>query len=370
LRKIGSARKRWARLEMSDFDYGNARLRAMKARLLSRPTIEALAETGSVHGLITALTNTAYREAVEASLVHLSDMACLTEALRSDLMSTVGRARTFFSGPAGELAEGVFHRFDLHNVKTVMRGLERGVPADEILASTLPIGELRPADLKELAAAPDVRSAIDMMATWRVSLAQPLLKLRATMPGAELFVMEAALDRWHFRMAMATASQADSILGEALAREADVANIMTALSLVGVVNATTILREQFGADGPTPLFVGPGHVPFELLAEAARQESVSAAIETLAGTPYAATLGEALEAYAVAPRLSVIERALAHRQLRSAAGLMAVDPLGVGVLLGYIALKANEGTNLRAIAQGLLFAEKPDRIRAELMFAE
>jgi V/A-type H+-transporting ATPase subunit C len=355
---------------VSDFDYGNARLRAMKARLLSRPATEALADTGSIQGLITAVANTAYRQAVEASLVHLNDMACLTEALRSDLLSTVGRARTFFSGPAGELAEVVFRRFDLHNVKTLLRGLERGVPANEILASTMPIGELRHADLKELAATPDVRSAIDLMATWRVFLARPLLKLRATMPGAELFVMEAALDRWHFRAAMATASQTDSVLGEALAREADAANIMTALSLVGVASATAILREQFGADGPAPLFVGPGHLPFELLTEAIRQESVPKAIETFAGTPYAATLADALDAYAVAPRLSVLERALAQRQLRYASGEMAVDPLGIGVLLGYVVLKTNEIANIRAVAQGLLFAERPERIRAELMFAE
>mgnify|MGYP001559071884 CR=1 FL=1 len=82
---------------MSDFDYGNARLRAMKSRLLSRRTLESLAEAASVQGLITALTNTAYREAVEAALarstVELAGMDCLAEALRNDLGATVGRAQ-------------------------------------------------------------------------------------------------------------------------------------------------------------------------------------------------------------------------------------------------------------------------------------
>ena len=40
---------------MSDFDYGNARLRVMKSRLLSRQELEALAEAGSLNGLIAAL---------------------------------------------------------------------------------------------------------------------------------------------------------------------------------------------------------------------------------------------------------------------------------------------------------------------------
>ena len=78
---------------MADFDYGNTRLRAMKSRLIPRRTLEGLAEAGSVQGLINALTDTAYREAVEAALVRLVGMDCLAEALRNDLVATVGKAR-------------------------------------------------------------------------------------------------------------------------------------------------------------------------------------------------------------------------------------------------------------------------------------
>ncbi len=355
---------------MSDFDYGNARLRAMRSRLLSRQTVEGLADVGSVQGLITALTHTAYRDAVQAALVRLADMECLAEALRNDLIATVGKARSFFSGSAGELATLVLRRYELHNIKTVLRGLVRQAPADEILASTLPIGELRPVDLAELARAANMRAAIDLIATWRLPLAQPLLELRATKPGAELLEMEVALDHWHFRTALETAGRVDSVLGEALAREADAANIMTALTLIGVSDAATILRERFGSGDTTPLFVGPGHVPVALLAETTRQESVSQAISLLAQTPYGATLAGAMDAYATSARLSVFERALTQRRLQYVAGLMAHDPLGIGVLLGYVALKANEVANIRAVAHGLMLAEKPDRIRAELVFAD
>ncbi|MBI3962025.1 MAG: V-type ATPase subunit [Deinococcus sp.] len=355
---------------MSEFDYGNARLRAMKSRLLSRRTLEGLAEAGSVPGLLTALTNTAYSTAVEAALVRLSGLACLAEALRSDLAATLGKARSFYAGPAGELAAVVLRRYDLHNVKTVLRGLARQVPADEILASTLPIGELRPADLAELARAPNVRTAIDLIATWRLSLAQPLLATRATEPGreggAEPFELELALDRWYFRTALQAAG--DTVLGQALALEADIGNIMTALRLVGTPDTAGLLRKHLGSEDATALFIGPGRAPLTLLAEAAHQETVPRAIQILAPTPYGATLTGALEAYAAAPRLSVFERALAQRQLQHAASLIASDPLGIGVLLGYLALKTNEVANLRLMAQGLLLAEEPERILAELRF--
>ena len=118
------------------------------------------------------------------------------------------------------------------------------------------------------------------------------------------------------------------------------------------------------------LFIGPGRVSFAVLAEAARQESVPGAVEVLAETPYGETLKSALDAYAASTHLSVFERALARRRLRHAAGCLARDPLGIGVLLAYVALKTNEVGNLRAIAQGLLLGEKPARIRAELMFID
>ena len=118
------------------------------------------------------------------------------------------------------------------------------------------------------------------------------------------------------------------------------------------------------------LLIGPGHIPIELLANAARQSSVMEAVNLLTGTPYGATLRGAMEKYATANRLSVFERALARRQLQHAVSFFASDPLGLGVLLGYVVLKTNEVANLRAIAQGLMLGEKSDRIRAELMFAD
>ncbi len=366
---------------MADFDYANARLRAMKSRLLPRRTLEALAEAGSVHGLVMALANTAYREAVQAALARYVaeavGMDCLSEALRGDLIATLGSARRFFggNGAPGDLAALVFRRYDVHNVKTMLRGLARHVPASEVLASTLPIGELRAADLAELARAADLGVAIDLLATWGRPLAQPLLELRAggRVPGGEVPAMELALERWHLKTALQAARDADEpgrLLRELLMMEADAANILTALRLVGLPDTAAVLREHYGGEGVGGLFAGPGHIPFELLIAAAQRTSVMEAVDSLAGTPYGSALADGAQAYSISGRLSVFERALAWQQLRHAVGFFARDPLGIGVLLGYVALKTNEVSNLRAIAQGLALGEKPDRIRAELALVD
>ena len=344
----------------------------MRSRLLSRRTLEGLTEVGSVPGLITALTRTPYREAVAAALIRLSGMECLAEVLRNDLVATLGKARAFYSDSAQALAQLALLRYDVHNVKTILRGLAGHVPANEIMGSTLPIGELRLADIAELARVADWHVAIDLLATWRLPVVKPLLELRATQRSRdghmEPLEMEAALDRWYFDTAIAGAGH--TTLREAVTLEADVTNILTVLRLVGVLDVAAILRERLGAADMTRLLVGPGHIPFAQLAEAAHQESIPNAINTLASTTYGATLTGVLPAYAASSRLSVFERALAQWQLHHAASLVASDPLGFGVLLGYAALKTNEVSNLSAIAQGLLLGEKPDRLRSELMLAD
>ena len=77
------------------FDYGNARLHAMKSRLLSRDELERLAEAGSLQGLIAALTNTPYRKAVEIAITYTTGMGCIHEALRVDLVTQLQKIRQF-----------------------------------------------------------------------------------------------------------------------------------------------------------------------------------------------------------------------------------------------------------------------------------
>jgi vacuolar-type H+-ATPase subunit C/Vma6 len=84
---------------MADYDYGNARLHVMKSRLLPRRELETLADKGSLQGLIAALTKTVYQKSVEAALTRTTGMQCIDEALRNDLVNTIGQAswsRSFY----------------------------------------------------------------------------------------------------------------------------------------------------------------------------------------------------------------------------------------------------------------------------------
>ncbi|MCC6189778.1 MAG: V-type ATPase subunit [Anaerolineales bacterium] len=354
---------------MSGFDYANARLRALKSRLLPRAALEALAETGSIRGLLLALTDTAYRAPAQAVLAQAPPGAVeahwLAEALRVDLLNTLGRVRGFFSASdeAGPLAAVVFGRYDVHNVKAVLRGLARQAPAAEIVASTMPIGDLGPAELARLAGSARVSAALDLLATWCLPLAQPLLAWRASANDhpLDLAHMEVALERWRLLDALEAAEAAGAngaALQRALRREADAANALTALRLASMAKRSLL---------DTQLFAGPGFVPVALVLESASRPSVEQAVRAWERTAYGPALTATLPEYEATRRLSVFERALSRLDQHVLMREAIEDALGIGVLLAYIALKRNEIANLRAIAHGLALGAALDELLAELL---
>ncbi|HEX6384995.1 MAG TPA: V-type ATPase subunit, partial [Anaerolineae bacterium] len=230
---------------MTDFHYGNTRLRAMKSQLLSLAALDELTTVATIDRLLNALTETHYRTAVEAALIQHQGLACLQDALQRDLIQIGQKIRGFFSGKAAQQVGATLQRYDIHNVKTILRGLAHNLPADEILESTLPLGELQARELATLAAAEDMQTAVDLLVTWRTPLAQSLLAKPLSRAG--LFVIDMALEQWHFEFVMNASVTKGTTLRQRLLLETDIANVLTALRLVGVAELNSVLPQHFGS---------------------------------------------------------------------------------------------------------------------------
>ncbi len=345
----------------------------MKSRLLTWREFEALIDVDNVHALIAALTKTAYRKPVELALARTSGMECIAEALRNDLISKLGGIPRFYDGQAREMVAVVYRTYDIHNIKAILRGLEKNISAGEILASLLPIGQLEYSILAELARAPGPRACADLLASMGYSLAQPLLKLRVERPGVETDEMELALDQWHFDKAFQAIRESNRngrVLYSALQLEADQINLLSILRLAHAPAERKYVREWLDTKQLKRLFVGPGRLSFSLLAQAGDQDNVESAVEILAGSPYEKPLRKGLGAYAESARLSDLEKQLTRFRLKWMSGQITRDPLGIGVVLGYLALKVNEVNNIRWIAQATSLGMKGEAIRAEMVFVE
>lgn len=342
---------------MSGFDYGNTRLRVMKSRLFARDELLGFAALGSVDRFLNALTRTPYRSAVEAALVQFSGLDCLNRALQDDLIRGGSVLRGFFDGRAGAQVAWVLRRYDIHNLKTVLRGLAQRRPAAAVLEALVPLGELRTDELALLAGAEDMQAAVDLLATWRSPFARPFLA-RDGLPST-LFGRELQLERWYVAGLLAAPEVRESALYDWGRREADVTNVLTALRLVGVANVLPMLAQQLGDAPPERLFVGPGRISRRTLLEMLVQPDVGAAVDLLRGSALGAALADATAVALSTQQLSVLERALQRYLLIEARHVMLRDTLGIGLLVGYLALKTAELTNLRLIGYGLAFGDPP-----------
>lgn len=372
---------------MADFDYGNARLHAMKSRLLTTRQMEELAGTGSLPGVVSGLMKTAYQPAIEYAIARTSGIETINQALRQDILQTVRKIRAFYQQDAGEMVRWILRRFDIHNLKTIFRGLGKQIPPSEILSTLLPVGDLDETILFELARAATPRFAVDKLASMNLPIAHPLIKLRTEYPGVDTVAMESVLERWYYQefyQILENLRQERTVLGEAFALEADITNLQTVLRFIHSPAERKILQDQFLVEGHgrpgvssqpaedepiRELLVGPGNLPINFLVNLSKLDDMANAINLLSSTVYAPFLDAGYRDYLQSGRLSDFERQLNRYRLHWMVHQIPNDPLGIGVVLGYLALKLNEISNLRWIALGIQAGITAEAIRSGMEFA-
>ena len=208
-----------------------------------------------------------------------------------------------------------------------------------------------------------------MLASMNYPIAQPLLRLRVKRPGADIIDMELALDQWYFQEAndyLKNAAQTDGALFSTLRIDADILNLLTVLRFANAPTERKLPGSRSGISVTRQWFVGPGRLSFATLSRAASELTVKAAVESLAGILYEDPLRKGLQAYDQSHRVSSFEKQLRKFRLDWARRLIARDPLGIGVLIGFLALKINEVSNIRWIANGINLGLMPNAIRLEL----
>jgi vacuolar-type H+-ATPase subunit C/Vma6 len=255
----------------------------------------------------------------------------------------------------------------------ILRGLSKQSLVGEILSILLPIGELKDDLLAELAACPSPRAAIDLLASMGSHFARPLIRLRANDPGVGINEMELALDCWFFQETfqyLQNEQRAGKLLFSAMQLEADIQNLLTVLRFAHSPKERKFLREFLHTDELEQLLVGPGKISFAMLISAGNQDQVSAAVDILTNTPYNIPLKNGLKAYKQSILLSDIEKQLKRFRLTWMSRQIYKDPLGIGVLLGYVALKINEISNIRWVAQGINLNMQAESIRKELEYPQ
>ena len=347
-----------------DWGYINARMRGMKSRLLDHHTLDTLILQPDLDSLVGELEKTPYRDDLIAAKGRYTGIPAIEYALRNNFAREFRKVLAFAKKEeAGHYITIFLHRWDVQNIKTILRGKNIHVTNEEIVSCIVPAGELDEATLTELVRQQDVKAVIDLLATWRIPYARPLTTtFPAFAKSGDIGMLECALDRFYYEDALDAASGPGSnnaMIRRVLATEIDVVNIKTVLRMV---------RDRVEPEEAQRFLIGGG-LEFDekrlrrLLALATIAEVVAA----LANTRYrflAATPDAAIEA----KKISVMEKELERYMIQQAARSFLGDPLSVASLIGYFWAKYNEITNIRIIARCKTADFPVEHLKEELVY--
>jgi len=328
-----------------DFGYINARIRAMKSRLFSISHYEELLSSKDLGGLLQYLRKTHYGEDIaKAETKEKRELDVLNTAYMMNLERTFRKILSFSSGEPRRLFQIILGKYDIYNIKTILRGKIRGVSDEDIRSSLLPAGLLDEVRLSRLLEEKDASSVLELLGTWALEfpfvIGKELMSMvrEGAISQAEYYLENAYL-KWA-RERLNGRKENDRLLIELLDSLTDIRNIMACLIL---------LKEGIKPRGRILLLEG-GRLRKSVTSALLECEEIESAYKVLKETEYGQPLKEKKEI-----DLSYYERALEKIQLSKVLSLKYGDPLGIGLGLSFIWAKENEIINLRTISYGISF---------------
>jgi len=328
------------------YEYANARIRAMKSRLLDRRELEELAGKLDIESVINQLEETPYREDIEDASVKYTGIACVEYALRRSLSNTF---RLILSSVKGEDAQTLMqiflNRWDIQNIKTILRGKNIHEPANEILESLAPAGALDDATLVALTKQPDVKAVIDLLATWGIEYSRPLTQhFMEYSERKDLVVLEYALDKFYYKNAL------DVVAGESYDEGIIRGMLTTEIDIINIKSLLRIIRDKVETEDVQYYFIRGGkELDINKLSALSATRTIDGVIKQLTGTSYHFLAGVPDE-YVKMEKISAFEKELDTFLLHKALGLFTGDPLSIALAIGYLWAKVNEIANIRIIA--------------------
>ncbi len=324
-----------------DYGYINARVRVMHGKLLSSKLDEAL-QAESYSEFLRVLTETDLGPDLGEATAAGAGLKELDAALSRNFFSTGQKLARLGDGASGRDIGLLLARYDLGNLKAIARGKLAGRAPEEIEASLVPAGTLRPSTLSQLAASNDLGSLAQNLNVVGHPLSNAFRKAVAQLAvDGDLLAFEVALDQAYYAEAL---KQSSDTLRNYFKREIDGANILTALKLKAQDRSLDIERY---------FLKGGKEVNLERWNQIATGAGGLAGLSAFSGLADGANLGQA----------EAVVRAV---MLKEAKRLYAGDSLGIGVVIGYLKEKENEVSLARLIARGKYYNVPAETLRNEV----
>ncbi|WP_456418688.1 V-type ATP synthase subunit C [Methanocaldococcus infernus] len=335
-------------IDLAPYAYVNARVRSREGKLLDDSKISELLEAGSLEEILGLLGDTEYSK----YLSDIKDEIDLEKALNQYLAETYEFLYNISPEKAKKVLKIMMIKFDIKNIKTLIRAKKLGLSPEETLKLLVPIGTLSK-KLKELSEMESVEEIIrGLEGTEYFKILQNASNTKE---------MELLLDKYYLellRNALMTEGKEEDIFKEFFG------------TLIDVELLKVLLRakvDNISAEELSKYLTSGYELPEWKLKELAGAEGIEGVIGGLEGTSYYQILSDALDEYQRTKSIYVFEKVLDKLILEKGRALSLRKPFGVGPIIGLIVGKELEIKNLKIIIKGKLENLKAEEIRSLLV---
>ncbi len=337
---------------LNDLDYLGAVLHARRSRIAEAGRLEALCRLRSLAELGRAVyPDTEFPTAADFQRRLVEDWA----RELSDCMAQLG-------GAVAKLLAWLSVRFEVENLKVVLRGVVNRIPFEQLKPRLIPLPQSPTWDVEALAHAQSLTEFVGRLP--RGWLRQTIREAVKIYPEeARTFFLEAVLDREYFHQLMARMDALSrgekAYVRPLIVQEVDTFHLM--LALRG--------RFHYGLtpEALLPLHLGGTSLPVgRFAAMLSDSEPFAAAARTLGRVIDVLPGALGPESVAGTSELTVFEGLARTRYLRLANRAFRCSHLGCGAIIGYFAVRRMEVANLITVSEALKLEVGAEDLAARL----
>ncbi|MFX1474205.1 MAG: V-type ATPase subunit [Promethearchaeota archaeon] len=348
-------------MSVAKYSYINAKLRALKADLLTSEQWDALLGARDMHAALRILEGSGYSSLVKDFDVSISS-STVERVLQEDFTRVLVEIINEAPEPTQELVKWIARKFQKEIVKTLLR--LQAAQADQATANRLlvPIAPFTGDKLRELTEAADIRGLTSQIpdSFFRRVLEETLPRYEET---GEVLILEQAVDAMVLRSIFEHT--------ERLAvpdREATLPLVGLEIDLINLMITLRSHSLRIPPEEAEKLLIEVEHrLPLTLCRRAMQAKTLEEVVRVLNEGLYSKQITKGWEAYEQHGSLHAFEHVF-HQHLRQASiDVMLGYPFHFGIILGYLNLKWYETLNLKAVMHGKAEDLDPHLIRRTII---
>jgi V/A-type H+-transporting ATPase subunit C len=343
-----------------NYAYACARVRARKSQLLTKDNypkflLMDLNEIGRFLG------ETRYKTEMAELAARYEGVDLIELGTSRNLARSFTEVLSFTTGELQDMISSYLSRWDIWNIKTILRGKFYGAGIEEIREDLVPAGLLKEDDLNALLSLATVGEVLDSLKKVSGMVIPDEVRAAYDKSGT-LAPIEDFLDQYYYANLINRVnvkSKPERVFLAYIRREIDTKNLMTLLKLKKAGLASEKIATYF--------IDGGEQIKKEDFARLASMEGVEQMAGELTKFTFFEDIKEPLEVAKTSGNMGEVAMAMQRYSMRLAQKMAHAYPLSVLPIVDYMIRMKNEVDNIRIIARGKESRLDPDLIKKLLV---